>query len=226
MISDADCWKGLVASQGNAPRGPQDIAFTARPRPLREYLALLMHIEIKLGGILGIEPRTKESQSSVLPLHHIPHLTNWLSLVESNHRSGYQKPVYYRYTKGHQDGFSSETCCGCWSRTNLWANMSRLQSRFANPQLNGGECPIWTDGRLQTLACFQDKCIRPLCQLSIKSFFQMSMNNQQINYTSLLVIRKGHFLWYSIFLPTIQPSSRNSSTSSFFTFLFSWRVSL
>ena len=24
----------------------------------------------------------------------------WLSLVESNHRSGYQKPVYYRYTKG------------------------------------------------------------------------------------------------------------------------------
>ena len=177
-------WNELVASHGNAPRGTLDIAFTARHRSLRDYLALLMYIEIKLGGILGIEPRTKESQSSVLPLHHIPHLTNWLSLVESNHRSGYQKPVYYRYTKGQQDGFSSETCWGCWSRTNLWANMSRLQIRFANPQLNGGEWEIRTPGSLR-INGFQDRRIQPLCQLSIKSFFkcQRTINRSIVHHS-------------------------------------------
>ena len=47
-----------------------------------------------------------------------------------------------------------------------------LAKPICESALNGGECPIWTDGRLQTLACFQDKCIRPLCQLSIKFFFK------------------------------------------------------
>ena len=64
-----------------------------------------MPIEIKLGGILGIEPRTKESQSSVLPLHYIPHLANWLSLEESNLHYGNQNPEYCLYTKGHQDSY-------------------------------------------------------------------------------------------------------------------------
>ena len=46
--------------------------------------------------------------------------------------------------------------------------MSRLQIRFANPQLNGRGYPIRTDERLITVAEVQAQCNRPLYQPSIK----------------------------------------------------------
>lgn len=45
----------MVASQGNAPRGPFDKAFTVPPRSLRDYLA------IKMAGSAGYDPATFSS---------------------------------------------------------------------------------------------------------------------------------------------------------------------
>ena len=51
----------------------------------RPVLPLSLTAHIKLARELGIEPRTTESKSVVLPLHHSRTKT-WRPLMDSNHR--------------------------------------------------------------------------------------------------------------------------------------------
>ena len=70
-----------------------------------------------------------------------------------------------------------------------------LAKPICESALNGRGYPIRTDERLITVAEVQAQCNRPLYQPSIKSFFQMSKNNQQINYTLIEDLHKWSGKW-------------------------------